>query len=62
MSAEFLVVEIVKVESKSLLVRAERRLHCSECQQPIKLHTYFMIVNRYPVCYECAKSLGLVGS
>ncbi len=62
MSVEGMVVESVKVESKSILVRAERRLCCSECSGPIKLHSYFMVVSRYPVCYECGKRLGLVGS
>ncbi len=61
MSGEGMVVESVRVESKSILVRAERRLHCSECQQPIKLHSYFVVSDRLIFCYECGKRRGFVG-
>ncbi len=56
------VVNMVAVEqSKSILVRAERRLCCSECSGLIKLHSYFVVAGRLPLCYECGKRRGLVG-
>ncbi len=61
MSVEGMVVESVRVESKSILVRAERRLYCSECSGLIKIHSYFVVAGRLPLCYECGKRRGLVG-